>query len=153
MIKDNINNARIYAGISPRIAQALEFAAHGGFEGLEPGRYDIDGDNVYVIIQHNELKDWDEGKWEAHRRYADIQLLMRGREVIGYQDVSQLAHGEGYDAERDIEFLCEGEGAQLYMNEGDFAIFFPQDAHRPGMLAPGMDKGAYIDLAVFKIKL
>lgn len=153
MIKDNLKNASLYAGMSPRIAKALEFAARGGLDGLAPGRYDIDGDELYVMVQHNTLRDWSEGKWEVHRRYADIQLLIRGSEDIGYQDASLLGSAAGYSESGDIEFLAEGEGAHLSMRAGDFAIFFPQDAHRPGMREPGAPEDAMIDIAVFKVLL
>ena len=153
MVKDNIKAARRYAGLSPRIAQALEFAARGGLEGLGAGRHDIDGDNLYVTIQCNPLKDWAEGKWEAHRAYADIQLVLRGREVIGYQDIAALAPQIGYDPEHDIEFFAEGDGARVEMREGDFMVMFPEDAHRPNLLAEGMSGGESIELAVFKVRL
>lgn len=151
MVKDSIQNASLYQSLSPRIARALEFARSGALEGLAPGRHDLDGDALYVMVQRNALGRWADARWEAHRRYIDIQFVISGRQIIGYCDISQLAPDKGYDAERDLEFLNDGDGAHLLMRKGDFAIFFPQDAHRPNVLAPGLDAGACVDMAVFKV--
>lgn len=154
MIKDNIRNAAQYMALSPRIARALELARSGALKRLAPGRHALQGDELYVLVQRNALVDWADARWEAHRRYIDIQFVLAGRQVIGCCDIAQLAPDAGYDAARDIEFLRDGavdEGARLYMRAGDFAIFLPQDAHRPNVLAPGLKAGACVEMAVFKV--
>lgn len=153
MVKDNIRNAGLYAGISPRVARALEFIRAGGLNGLSDGRHDIDGDDLYVTVQTNPLKPWAEGKWEAHRAYADIQYVFAGHEVIGHADTVLLPSDETYDSARDIEFLADAPGTPMLMNEGDFALLYPGDAHRPNMLAPDQQPGDSVGVAVFKVRL
>lgn len=151
MIKDSIQNAAAYQSLSPGIARALELARSGQLEHLAPGRHELDGDALYVMVQRNALGKWDDARWEAHRRYIDIQFVLSGQQVIGYCDRALLASDTGYDAERDLEFLRDGDGAHLLMRKGDFAVFYPQDAHRPNVLAPGLAAGACVDMAVFKV--
>ena len=53
---------------------------------------------------------------------------------MGRVIVDGLTTTAAYDSEKDIEFLT-GEGVFFTMNQGDFAVFFPDDAHMPGMTA------------------
>jgi YhcH/YjgK/YiaL family protein len=70
MIVDNIKNAGLYYGMGPRIEQALKYLQQNDFAGMEPGKYEIDGNNVYALVQKYDSKPFSEGKWEGHRLSA-----------------------------------------------------------------------------------
>jgi len=97
---------------------------------VEPGRHELDGSRVFVNVEAYTTRPVERCAWEAHRRYADIQFLVRGRERIDYAAASMLKRTQAYDSERDVTFYA-GDGAPLQLTEGMFAIFLPQDAHRP----------------------
>ena len=95
------------------------------------GRYEVDGENLYAMVQQYNTKPKEAGVWEAHRRYIDLQYVIQGAEKIGYANLSRLTQGE-YDANRDFLPLY-GEGEFLTLKNGDFVILMPEDAHMPGI--------------------
>lgn len=150
MILDSISSAEIYFGISPKIQKALEFIAETDFESQADGRIDIDGDNIYALVQRYTTKDAEEAKWESHQKYIDIHYMEKGFETVGYTNYEYLDLEVPYDAEKDC-MLYDGEGDFFQLGEGDFAIFFPQDAHMPGIMID--DEGEEVLKIVVKIKI
>lgn len=134
MIADNIRNASRYYGISDGIRAAFDYIATHDLTEPAPGRYKIDGDKLHLIIVEYDTKPLEQGAWETHRQYADVQFVVSGTELMGRADVSGLSASIKYDADKDIEFFS-GDGAFFTMAPGDFAVFFPDDAHMPGMTA------------------
>ncbi len=78
MITDNIKNANLYTGVSPRIKQAFEYLKGTDLAALPVGRIELDGKNLYVMVQEYTSKTPDQGKWEAHQRYIDLQYIVKG---------------------------------------------------------------------------
>lgn len=134
MITDNIRNASLYYGVSDEIKTAFKYLTSHDLSTLDPGKHQIDGDRMYLLVVDYDTKPLEQGKWEIHRRYIDVQYVVHGSETMGRTIVDDLTTIEAYDSEKDIEFLT-GEGAFFTMNQGDFAVFFPDDAHMPGMTA------------------
>jgi YhcH/YjgK/YiaL family protein len=131
MIVDALDNALLYFGLGEGIKKGLLYIGGTDFSSLETGRHDIEGDQLFAMVQKYETKPLENGKWEAHRRYWDIQYVVKGVEQLHYANVGHLSAGE-YDAEKDFLGL-DGEGDQITLREGMFAILSPQDAHMPGM--------------------
>jgi YhcH/YjgK/YiaL family protein len=131
MIVDTLDNALLYFALGDGIKKGLLYLAGTDFLKLEPGRHDIEGDQLFAMVQEYQTKPLEQGKWEAHRRYWDIQYVVMGAEQIHYANLGHLSAGE-YDAEKDFLGL-KGSGDQVTLREGMFAILSPQDAHMPGM--------------------
>ena len=74
------------AGIvfSPAMERALEYLKKTDFSKLEDGRYEIEGDRIYATVSRYQSKPWNECRPEAHRRYADVQYMAEGQELIGW---------------------------------------------------------------------
>jgi biofilm protein TabA len=137
VVRGNIRNWSSTTGIQG-LERAFEYLARTDLAALPLGRTDIDGDDVYVMLSEAETKPPAEVRFEAHRRYIDIQLVVRGQEVIGIAPVASLATTDPYDAARDIEFFAEPPGsAAVELRAGDFAVFAPGDGHRPSLHLDG----------------
>jgi biofilm protein TabA len=147
MIFDHIDHIDTYAAL-PGIKAIAEYLKETDLSALEPGTYEIDGRNLYVMIQEPTQKKLEEARPEAHDVYADLQLVIKGCEYMGY--APRAIMGEPVEV-RDGKDICfyEGKFSRILANEGDFAVFFPQDAHAPNI----GDPAAYEKKAVFKIKL
>ena len=130
MIIDRIENASMYSGLAPRLAVALAYLRDTDFSCVEPGRYDIDGDEIYALVQAYTTKDVSKGLWEAHRRYIDVQYVAGGNERMGYANLGDLTVSREYE-DKDDFLLLQGEGDFLTMPAGTFIILGPQDAHMP----------------------
>jgi len=134
MIIDHLKNASQYAGADKRLVAALQYLQDTDLHSVPPGRYEIEGSDVFALVQEYESKPKNQGKWEAHRQYIDVQYVARGAELMGYAHLDRLKPG-AYDASRDFLPL-EGEGDFFEMREGTFVILSSQDAHMPGIAVP-----------------
>ncbi|HHW02633.1 MAG TPA: DUF386 domain-containing protein [Thermoanaerobacterales bacterium] len=147
MIIDNIKNIDFYLKINDKVARGLKFIKENDLDKLEIGRYDIDSSNIYLMIQSYKTKPINEGKWEAHRKYIDIQYIIEGKETIGFANVNKLSPLSDYDKIKDIVFL-KGSGDFFTISEGYFAIFTPEDAHMPCVT---YKESQYVKKAVIKV--
>jgi YhcH/YjgK/YiaL family protein len=130
MIIDQLSNASIYSCISENFRKGFDYLRNTDLTALQPGKYEIDGKNVYVIVSEYESKDPVDCRLEAHRIYADIQYLILGNEAIGYANKADQLVTADYNSEKDIEFFS-GETTPMSLSSGMFAVFFPQDLHQP----------------------
>ena len=116
------------------IERALNFLRTTDFLALEPGVVEIDGKNIFAQIIDMTTRDVAENRPEVHRRYLDIQFLAWGEEKIGLAiDIGNNEISESLLEQRDIIFYHDSEHESFFeMVPGSYAIFFPQDVHRPG---------------------
>lgn len=107
-------------------------------------------DNIYVNVEEYTTKE--SGYFEAHRKYLDIQLLLEGEEIIEYTPLYGLKTKDKYDEGRDIEFFFDGNNTitPVKLENGLFAVFYPQDAHKPQLKFQNCRK---VKKAVVKIKI
>ena len=105
MIADILKNRHIYEAISPRIKTALEYIAKTDFSAMEPGRYELDGSNLFVLVQAYDSIPREQGKWECHKKYIDIQYIAEGVEQIGCNNIDKMKITTEYNPEKDIAFL------------------------------------------------
>ena len=149
MITDTIQNAENYYKLGENFQKGFEFLKNTDLKNLENGKYQIDGENVFVSVQDYTTKPESEGKFEAHKKYADIQFIIKGEEKIGYTNIQNCTPSTFYDDTNDIVFL-EGSGDFITARENTFLIFLPQDAHMPCILT---DSPVYVKKAVVKVKI
>jgi biofilm protein TabA len=105
---------------------------------LKPGKYVIDGKEVYATVTEGPEKTFDQSTWESHRKYIDLQYVIKGKEKIGVAPVSSATIIKPYNETSDgANYTAEG---QYYIAEpGAFFLFFPGDAHRPNIKVDGYD--------------
>jgi YhcH/YjgK/YiaL family protein len=131
MIKDLLKNSETYYNLSENLKNGLEWLNKSDLLRLEDGRYEIN-ENVYASIQTYNTKD--DAKYESHRKYIDIQYIVKGEELVGVTDLSNCKTCISYDEIKDLEFYdinCEEEFIQI--KEGQFLILYPHDAHKPSI--------------------
>ena len=148
MILDDLKNLYKYEGLSEYIKLCSDFLSSHDLESMKAGHYEIGGMNLYVNIDEYTTKEKNESLPEAHRKYADIQTVISGKEFIGYSDKKCLTETE-YNEEKDIEFL-KGECEYFSAEKGRFFIFLPEEIHHPCIMN---GKKEHVKKAVFKIKI
>jgi len=148
MILDNITNIYLYSEINPAIAKALQYLKETNFGKEKPGKKEIDGDNIFSIINHYNTRHLEDCRLEAHRSYIDIHYMAEGSELIGHAILSDQEAATEYDAENDF-ILYSGGKNYLRLEEGEFAVFFPSDLHMPGLM---INKPAAVKKVVIKVK-
>jgi biofilm protein TabA len=133
MIFDTIENIDTYADQADLIFAAVDFVLN--FDMSQPdGKYPIEGDDMYAIVQSVTTGDAEEKLFEAHQDHVDVQMVLSGEER---QDVV-LLHGQEinvakeYDKEKDAIFFTPPEMfSSVIMTPGKFVVYAPSDAHRP----------------------
>ena len=128
----------------------VHFLGCGGFKKVKAIKdCDIDGDNIFVMVQELELRPYEQARLELHRKYIDIQLVLRGKEeVFGWSEKKDCLTAETeFDEAKDIQLFTDKPQCFYTVREGQFSILFPEDGHAP-MLGEGVVKKC-----IFKILL
>ena len=131
MIYDRIENAEQYFKACKGMSSAFKFLREKCSRGIGCGKYRV-GAGILAIVQEYESKDRSEGFFEAHRKYVDIQIVLKGTEVSGIASLKDCRTTQKYDSEKDFSKL-DGGNDFITLKKGNFAVFFPHDAHMPGI--------------------
>ena len=127
--------ARLYYQNPDRWNKAFKFLSEQNLAGLEKGRYELEGADLFVNVDEYVTRNEEDVLFEVHKKYADIQVLISGEEKIGVLPLKNTTVSIPYNEEKDIMFLTAD--AENYRNAepGKFFLFFPEDAHRPTVKA------------------
>ena len=135
------------------VALAFDYLRRTDFSQLPEGRYELDGDRVYAMVQRYQPKPLAEALWEAHRRYLDVQYLVEGSERMGCAPLCDgLPVQQDYDPQKDAA-LYHADGEFFVIHAGSFAIFTPHDVHVPGLAVDGPDVSGRVCKVVVKCRL
>ncbi|MGN0030839.1 MAG: YhcH/YjgK/YiaL family protein [Candidatus Gastranaerophilaceae bacterium] len=148
MITDKLENISLYKNIPD---EAIRFIK-GLNANTEEKRYEI-SENCYANVESYTTKDEDIAKFEAHKNYIDIQILLSGTENIYYTDKNTLSVAIPYNEEKDIEFYSNSIKPYNFLTlDGlNFAMIFPHEAHAPQVKQSSTHQK--VKKAVIKIKI
>lgn len=128
--------ARQYQANKSGWDKAFAYMKETNLNSLTPGKYQIDGENVYVTVTEAPAKDFDKTKWESHRNYSDIHYMVKGKEKMGVVPISAAKVTKAYDPAKDIIFYS-AEGKFHLATPDVFFIISPLYAHRPSVKVAG----------------
>lgn len=132
MIIDCIDNSSSYEKLNPLFKKAFEFLRETNLSGLENGRMELEGDDLFLIISESQLKSKEEARLEAHNEYIDIQLPISRQECYGWSARNSLTQAmDEFNEEKDIQFFNDSVESYFNLSPHHFVIFFPEDAHAP----------------------
>ena len=132
------------------LQKAIDWLKSNDLASMEAGTYEIEGRDIYAMIQEITTKPVEERRAEKHDLYLDIQYIVSGIERMGYVP---------YTGSEEILENPEGKDACFYKNlsgenfvdvsAGSYCIFFSNDIHRPGAAA---GEPAAVKKVVLKVK-
>lgn len=125
------------------------FLKQTNLDTLSTGKHPIDGDNAYASVTEAPSKELDKAGWESHRKYIDLQYVIRGKERIDVVDINKATVTKPYSETGDAANYT-AEGTSHTAEPGTFYLFFPQDVHRPNIKVAGYDT---VKKLVIKIKV
>ncbi len=133
MIVSDLNHVNHQVVRTPGLEKALTFLRTGNIHGLPDGRIEIDDVRVFALVQRYETMTVDTPKFECHRKYIDVQFIVSGDEVIGWAPMERMTVTDAYDPNQDICFgrVASGNWTPVYLQAGEVAILWPEDAHAP----------------------
>lgn len=117
---------------------------------LSPRKFVMDGDKVFVNFDDYHTVPSKDKFAEAHQVYIDIHYVLSGEESIEFADFNQAnpIHSP-YDPDKDFCLLKSMENSQkIIIKPGFFALFFPNEPHKPGCHVGG---GSQVKKLVMKI--
>ena len=129
MILDTLENYQLYNAINERIAKGFDFLRTTDLDSLPSGKHDIEGDTIFALVQEYQTKPLEDCKLESHKKYIDIQFVIRGEEMMGVTTQNNQKIIE-VNEEKDYTFY-EGTTSLVRVSKGMFTIFFPDDLHQP----------------------
>ena len=147
MIIDKLDNLEKYVAINPLFSKVVKFLKANDLSTMADGKYEIEGQDLFVNITTTKGKAPDEAVLEAHNKMIDIQIPLTAAETYGYTQRSLLPQTE-FDVEKDITMIPDlAADSYVTCQPGMMVIFFPQDGHAPCIAGvPEFKK------AIFKIK-
>lgn len=149
MVIGNIRVPEAYGFLEKAVEESLFYAKSHDLAGLEPGAYKIDEERLFVNIVEYTTALQEKRFWEAHRKYADVHLILHGTEQIDLNFVCCMECRE-YVEEDDFLPMDGDKNVSAVLKEGDFLVCYPGDAHRT---AVAVGKPEKIKKAIFKVRL
>lgn len=136
MIVGTLAAAARYEALHPRFAKAFAFLRSLDVNNTQIGRVDLEGTDLYALVQEYDTQEASGKKWEAHEKFIDIQYVGAGTEILGWAPAGTLPPDGEYNPDKD--FRSYGDGGPftpVLLEPGFFAILFPEDVHKPGCSA------------------
>ncbi len=145
MIYADLQDAKRYLGIHPRLDHALGLLTEAYLRAVPAVRREIDGSALFVTRFDVHTSADETRLFEYHRRYLDIFAVVEGVEQVDITAPGTLA----LEKHQDDYWGGRGEAEQtVILRPGKFLVLFPGDAHRPGTAC--REAGA-VSRIVFKI--
>lgn len=130
-IQDSLANVGAYAKLGKYFGRAVAFLGRKDLRNLPNGRYELDGEDAFAMVQEATLKPWGTGRPEVHHEYFDIQVPLSGEEIIGVGRFDSSVPGE-FDEGKDIGFYDGIAVEPLLLRPEEFVILYPNTcAHAP----------------------
>jgi YhcH/YjgK/YiaL family protein len=150
VIIDSLPNAEKYFCLHPLFSKAFKFIGSVNLKEVETGEYETGETGLRAIVSNKpglSVRD-SKNKMECHNQHIDIQLCLGGNEKIGWKPRYTCTSGkEKYDPKKDVLFFNDTPDMYLQLRENQFAIFFPEDVHKP-MIGKGNIKKLVIKVRI-----
>ena len=115
-----------YAPVLPGLEEAVE--AVNALTSYEDKTYPLsNGNRFFVAAGTTKAPD----VAEAHRKYLDIQYIVKGQEVMGWADLAACQIEGEFNEAKDVGKYT-GDFEFITIPEGICYVAFPEDAHMPG---------------------
>lgn len=118
-----------YLGLDRNLDEAIRYVLALDADGLEPGRVEIRGNEIYLNRQSLTTAPEEGLLFESHRRYIDIHLGLSGTERILCAEENTLEPVEK-DEEKDYIFLKGRPRCEFSVTAGDALVLFPYEGHK-----------------------
>ena len=137
MIYDSLDNLELYKSLSSNIYEGLVFLKNAAPD-IACGVHQINPKVRAIVSEYETLLENPYG-YEAHRRFLDIQFLLKGEEKVCCLPLEKLKETKPYNPDNDAAFYT-ADGAthiDLPIGGGYFTILYPQDGHMPQVCLKG----------------
>lgn len=132
--------------------EALELLRAKDYSKMEPGRYQVN-DHLFFMVQKYTTKAQADARFESHRRYADLQYVVSGREAVWVCNTADMLALSDFDVEKDVGKYREADPqVVLKLISGTYALFMPRDCHKASFTPEGEQHSEIVKVVV-KIRI
>lgn len=150
MIYDHVSRIAKYRSLSPLVAKAIDYVTATDLTKLPLGRVEVAGDDIYAAVHEYQTKPEVESKFEGHKTYVDLQIIVSGTERMDVADIDQLTVNKEYNEKSDVAFFDRPPNPQkITVSACEFTMFMPHDVHAPTI---AVDKPTAVRKVVLKIR-
>ena len=96
MIYDKIENLSVYFDENSKFAKVEPTLREFLKSPFDSGKIEIDGDNMGCNVSRYDVADNTPIKYESHREYADVQIMVDGEEYIGWASFNECIITEDF---------------------------------------------------------
>lgn len=146
MIIDRIENLDKYVKLNPLFQVVCDYIKQNDPFSHPLGKTELKGKDVVANFCCVAGKEKPQARLETHDLMIDIQMPLSTPEVYGFTPRLSLPEAE-YNEAKDITFYAGEAETYFTLTPGEFAIFFPEDGH-----APGIADAAELNKVIFKVK-
>lgn len=137
MFFSNVSIAKKYNYLEDKFLAAYKWLEETDIAALPAGSYPVLGDTVIANIQEYTSIQWEEGSFETHEKFFDIQYVVSGKELFGVCKREGLVV-KTRDEANDLIFYEEPAlSGRVLLEAGDLIVVAPEDAHKPRIQADG----------------
>jgi YhcH/YjgK/YiaL family protein len=136
MITTTLNSPELelYAKLNKNFGKIFEIAKKAMTDIPAVGRYEVDGDDCFYMIQEYDTKEPSRARYETHDNYIDIQIILRGEEEIRFETPDKLSTETEYNPDKDIAFQhMTDEYDSVRLVSGELSIIFTKEPHAPSL--------------------
>ena len=132
MIISTLEDSARAEAFHPAFKKLFSYVKATDFSQKEPGRIELDGDNLFINYMDVEGEPPEKRPLEVHRKYIDVHILLSGKERIGWLAPSELKN-KTQDFSKDCDMALYSDTPSLFIDllPGQFAIIYPEDPHAP----------------------
>lgn len=149
MIVGNIHNLQSW--LPQELREAITYIKANVTDATGKGTYEIDGKRLFYLIMEDMTEPFEKRRAEYHARYLDVQIVLKGVEGMTFSTLPAGPPDSDFLEEKDFANLSKGiEEKTVVLNEGDFAVFYPGEVHKPlcAVGAPAQIRKAVIKLQI-----
>ncbi|WP_413741894.1 YhcH/YjgK/YiaL family protein [Sodalis sp. RH15] len=150
MISGNIHHLELVPYLPATLRDAIDYVKKHITADTPLGKYEIKGDQVFVMISNDSTDVFEQRRAEYHAKYLDIQIVLQGEEGMAFSNLPAGKPDTDWLADKDVAFVASGaHEKQFVMRAGDFVVYYPGEVHKP-LCAVGAP--AHVRKAVVKIE-
>ena len=127
-LEDNLQNN----SLSKKIVTCIEFAKNNNILDFANGSYFIPETDIKMNVMSYNTKTEEDGFWESHIKFIDVQVMLHGEEYIAINNIYGL-ESEGYKESDDFCAYRGDELTRILFRKNDVLVFYPEDAHKTSL--------------------
>ena len=131
MLVSSMKNYKNILKFFPQLDIVFDYIIKNINSKTSDGKYFITKE-IYINIQTCNPKPKKEQVLEKHKKYIDLQLILSGKETIGWKFFDKTFKVlKKYNIKNDISFYSNKPDMFINLKKNEFAVFFPEDTHAP----------------------